>query len=122
MKVLVVDDSGIIRCSITRVLRTLGIKKIVESDNGESAWNLFQADHFDMVITDWHMPRMDGVELTKNIRSINAECPIFMVTVVDTKPMIVEALKSGVTDFLCKPFERSELLAKLDRHVPYTLS
>lgn len=119
MKVLVVDDSGIIRCSIVRVLRSLGVKKIVESDNGESAWGLFQAGDFDMVITDWHMPRMDGVELTKNIRSVQPDCPVFMVTVVDTKPMIVEALKSGVSDFLCKPFERSELLAKLDRHLPY---
>ena len=119
MKVVVADDSGIIRCSIARVLRTLGIKKIVEADNGESAWNLFQADQFDLVITDWHMPRMNGVELTRNIRTINTECPVFMVSIVDTKPMITEALQSGVTDFLCKPFERSELLAKLDHHVPY---
>jgi two-component system chemotaxis response regulator CheY len=76
---------------------------------------------FGLVITDWHMPVCSGLELVARIRAVNQIVPIVMVTIVDTKPMILEALRVGVSDYLCKPFDRCTLQAKLDKYVPLTI-
>ncbi len=117
MRALVVDDSGVMRCILSRVLRGLGIQRIVEADNGQEAWTSFLANRPDLVLTDWHMPSMDGLELTQKIREIDPTVPIVMITIVDTKNMVVEAIRAGVSDYVCKPFERDELEAKLERFV-----
>ncbi len=118
MRVLVVDDSGVIRSILARVVRGMGIKRIVEAADGSEAWTAFENQPTDLVLTDWHMPRLDGLELTKRIRAIAPDVPIVMVTVVDSKAMIIEAIQAGVSDYLCKPFERDELEAKLERFIP----
>lgn len=117
MRALVVDDSGVIRCILVRILRGLGVQRIVEASNGEEAWNTFLATPADLVLTDWHMPVMDGLELTQKIREINAHVPIVMISIVDTKSMIIEAVRAGVSDYVSKPFERDELEARLDRFI-----
>jgi two-component system chemotaxis response regulator CheY len=118
MNVLVVDDSGVIRSIIVRALRAMGVKKITEAADGVPAWVEFADRKIDLVITDWHMPCVSGLELTRTIRAENKEVPIVMLTIVDTKAKIIEALEAGVSDYLCKPFERSELQAKLDKFIP----
>jgi two-component system, chemotaxis family, chemotaxis protein CheY len=120
-KVLVVDDSGVIRSIIVRALRAMGVRKIVEAADGEEAWSLFQENEYGLVITDWHMPIMSGLDLTVRIRTQDLEIPIVMVTIVDTKERIVKALEAGVSDYLCKPFQRADLQAKLDKYVPLIL-
>ncbi len=118
MKVLVVDDSGVIRSILVRVLRTMGIRRITEAADGDEAWEYFEAQPADLVLTDWYMPRMSGLELTKRIRTIAPQIPIVMITVVDSKERVIEALQAGISDYLCKPFERDALQAKLDRYIP----
>lgn len=117
MRALVVDDSGVIRCILSRVLRELGVQRIVEANDGQVAWNSFLALRPKLVLTDWHMPGMDGLELTRKIREIEPTVPIVMITIVNTKYMVVEAIRAGVSEYVCKPFERDELEAKLGRFV-----
>lgn len=64
------------------------------------------------------MPVMNGLELLTNIRSINKDVPVIMVTTESEKTKVVEAIQRGVTDYLCKPFEKEELASKLDKYVP----
>lgn len=118
MRALVVDDSGIIRSILARVLRGMGVRHIVEAANGHDAWEIYNAQSPDLIITDWHMPQVDGLELTKRIRVVNPHVPVVMVTIVDNKAKVIEAIEAGVTDYLCKPFEREDLEAKLDRFIP----
>lgn len=117
MRALVVDDSGVIRSILVRVLRGMGVQRIVEAADGAEAWTAFQECPTDIVLTDWHMPREDGLELTKRIREVDASVPVVMITIVDTKNNIIEAVQAGVSDYLCKPFERQELEAKLARFI-----
>lgn len=118
MRTLVVDDSRIIRSILVRILRSLGIREIVEAADGREAWDAFTANPIDLVLTDWHMPHVDGLELTKRIRAVNPEVPIVMITVVDSCSWINEAFRVGVTEFISKPLNRETLESKLDRWLP----
>lgn len=118
MRVLVADDSALVRSILVRVLRMMGVRRIVEAANGLEAWEAFETHPTDLVVTDWHMPYVDGFELTKRIRQVAPHVPIMMVTVVDSKDCVVEALRAGVNEFVCKPIDRWELEAKLDRFIP----
>jgi two-component system chemotaxis response regulator CheY len=64
------------------------------------------------------MPYVDGLELTKRIRSVDPHVPVIMVTVVDAKDKVMEAIQAGISDYICKPFEREALESKLDRFIP----
>jgi two-component system chemotaxis response regulator CheY len=118
MKALVVDDSGIIRSILVRVLRGMGVQRVVEAIDGRDAWEVFNSQPPDLVLTDWHMPHIDGLELTKRIRRVDPDVPVIMVTVVDTKDKVMEAIQAGISDYVCKPFERDTLESKLDRFIP----
>ncbi len=117
MRVLVAEDTSVLRMIIVRVLKSLGVE-VSEVVDGAEAWQEFQANSFDLVITDWHMPRINGIDLIKLIRPRDKEVPVLMVTVVDSRDDVVKALNAGVTDYLCKPFERSELEEKVGAYLP----
>lgn len=115
MRTLVVDDASIIRSILVRTLRSLGISDIVETADGQQAWDAFNAHKTDLILTDWHMPYIDGLELTKLIREVDPVVPIIMVTVVDSPAWAEEAFAAGITDFISKPLYREILESKLDR-------
>ena len=118
MKVLVADDSGVMRKIIVRALNGCGMTDIVEAKDGKEGWNLFQAEQIDCVLTDWNMPEMNGLELLKAIRGSGSEVPVIMITTEGEKAKVLEAIHAGVTDYLCKPFEQEDLMAKLDKYAP----
>lgn len=118
MKVLVVDDSGVMRKIIVRSLNSVGVTDIVEAADGQSGFELFQAQQFDLVLTDWNMPVRSGLELVTDIRSTGSKTPIMMITTEAQKNQILAAVQAGVTDYLIKPFEKEALRAKLDKYVP----
>lgn len=117
MKVLVVDDSGVMRKIIVRSLLAVGVTDVVEAADGHEAFNLFQADQFDLVLTDWNMPVRSGLELVTDIRASGSKVPIMMVTTEAQKSQVITAIQAGVTDYLTKPFENETLRAKLDKYV-----
>lgn len=114
-KVLVVDDSGTMRKIITRALNAVGYNDVVEAGDGVEGLAAFQAGMIDLVMTDWNMPNKNGLELTRDIRAINADVPIFMVTTEAEKGRVLEAIQAGVTDYLVKPFSAESLREKLDK-------
>ena len=83
-----------------------------------AALALFEADKFDIVLTDWNMPVMDGLTLLKEIRSRDQEIPIVMITTEAERARVVTAIEAGVSDYLVKPFTADALNAKLDKWVP----
>ncbi|GAB5407243.1 MAG: chemotaxis response regulator CheY [Aureliella sp.] len=118
MRVLVVDDSGVMRKIITRGLNACGVRSTVEAADGQLGWEAFQQQQFDLVLTDWNMPNMSGLEFLKAIRASGSSVPVIMVTTEGEKTKVIEAIQAGVTDYLCKPFELEELQIKLERYVP----
>lgn len=115
MPTLVVDDARVIRSILVRTLRSMGICEIVEAADGREAWDAFNAGPIDLVLTDWHMPNMDGLELTKLIRAVDPAVPIVMVTVVEARSWLDEAFTAGITEFISKPLNRETVVSKLDR-------
>ncbi|MBC8352024.1 MAG: response regulator [Planctomycetes bacterium] len=114
-RVLVVDDSGPMRAIVRRNLNFLGIEEIVEAADGQEALKFFRSSVFDIVITDFNMPKMNGLELVKEIRAAGSEVPILMLTTEAERSMVVAAIQAGVSGYLIKPFDSSLLKKKLEK-------
>ena len=114
-RVLVADDSSTMRKIILRSLQAVGVPDATEAGDGEEAVNLFQQSQFDMVLTDWNMPKKNGLEVIQEIRKLNAQVPIIMVTTEAEKTRVMEAIQAGVSDYLVKPFSAETLRDKLDK-------
>jgi two-component system, chemotaxis family, chemotaxis protein CheY len=118
MKVLVADDSGIMRKIIIRSLKAVGVSDIVEAANGQEAIDAYKASPADLILTDWNMPEKSGLEVVTEIRALGSQVPIIMVTTGAQKGQWISAIRAGVDDYLIKPFEADDLQAKLDKFVP----
>lgn len=117
LKFLVVDDSVTMRRIVINSLKNLGYNNYVEAADGADALSKLNADSsINFVITDWNMPVMSGLELTKSIRtSANLEkLPILMVTTRGVKEDIVEALQARVNNYVIKPFTPQILKEKIE--------
>ncbi|QKG29830.1 MULTISPECIES: chemotaxis response regulator CheY [unclassified Campylobacter] len=117
MKILVVDDSSTMRRIIKNTLQRLGHQDILEAENGLEAWQLLtQNSDIDILITDWNMPEMNGLELVKKVRAEQkyVDMPIIMVTTEGGKAEVITALKAGVNNYIVKPFTPQVLKEKLE--------
>lgn len=117
MKVLVADDSGVMRKIIIRSLNAVGVTDIVEAADGAEGWAQLQSNPVDLVLTDWNMPNVSGLEFLRKIRESGSDLPVIMVTTEAEKAKVIEAIQAGVTDYLCKPFESDELREKLEKYI-----
>ena len=118
MRVLVVDDFATMRRIIKNILLQLGFKNIIEADDGTTAWDLLdKGEQVDLVISDWNMPKMTGIELLKKVRSDDRfkDLPFLMVTAEAQKENIVEAVKYRVSQYIVKPFTPETLKEKLEK-------
>lgn len=117
MRVLVVDDFATMRRIIKNILKQLGFTNMDEADDGEPALNKLRAGGFDLVISDWNMPNMDGLTLLKAVRTDEQlkDLPFLMVTAEAQKENVIEAVKAKVSDYIVKPFTAEVLAEKLDR-------
>jgi two-component system chemotaxis response regulator CheY len=115
-RVLVADDSSTMRKIILRSLQAVGVKDVAEAADGSEAVSIFAPGKFDMVLTDWNMPGMTGLEVLKAIRAQDTKIPVIMVTTEAEKSRVLEAIQAGVTDYLVKPFTQDVLREKLEKH------
>ncbi len=116
MKLLVVDDSSTMRRIIKNTLGRLGYKDILEGEDGVQGWEELNANpDVEMLITDWNMPEMNGLELVQKVRADErfADLPIIMVTTEGGKAEVITALKAGVNNYIVKPFTPQVLKEKL---------
>ncbi len=120
MTVLVVDDFSTMRRIVRNILRDLEFKNILEADNGASALDVLNSQEVHLVVSDWNMPKMSGLELLKNVRSSEKlkDLPFLMVTAESQKENIVEAVKARVSNYIVKPFTAATLAEKLAKIVP----
>jgi two-component system, chemotaxis family, chemotaxis protein CheY len=115
MRALVIDDSRTVRAIIGRILRDEGIE-VVEAANGrEGLERLRQSPGVELVLVDWNMPEMNGLEFVEAVRADRAYDPvrIMMVTTETEQGQVVRALEAGANEYLMKPFTRDVLVAKL---------
>lgn len=117
LKVLVVDDFATMRKIEKNILGQLGIKNVDEADDGTTALPKVQQNKYDVILLDWNMPQMSGLELLKAIRADpnTKNVPIVMVTAEALKDNIVAAAQAGVNDYVVKPFTAAVLEEKLKK-------
>ena len=117
MKFLVVDDSATTRRNVDFHLENLGFNNVEEAADGVTALQMLRSRHFDFVISDWHMPNMDGLTLLQNIRADEAlkKIPVLMVTAEAEKKNVITAAQSGASGYVVKPFTGATLEEKLNK-------
>lgn len=115
LKILVVEDQNEARSMIRNMLMELGINQVFESSDGREALAFIDSafDFVNVIICDWNMPNMNGVEFLRQLRSVDQDIPFLMVTGRIDVDSVVEAKASGVTAYISKPFSPQQLEAKL---------
>lgn len=120
LSILVVEDTGPMLTLVVSLLESLGVGQIYTADNGERGFEVFKKMNPDIVISDWHMKPVNGIDLALEIRtnplSPNRVVPMILVTGYSAVNRVAEARDSGVTEFLIKPFSANDL-AKRIAHV-----
>ncbi|MGA2479407.1 MAG: response regulator, partial [Spirochaetia bacterium] len=110
--VAIVDDEAHLRTTLSRALRGEGYRTAVFADGAE-AWESFAVSLPDLAVLDIIMPRMDGLELCRRIRSVSQQLPVMFLTSRDEEFDRVLGLELGADDYLCKPFSLRELSARV---------
>ena len=110
-KILIVDDSRTSRKILRTILERAGHEVIGEAVDGVDGVNKFQELSPEITTLDITMPNMDGLEALKEIKKVNADAKIIMVTAAGQQNKMVEAIKSGASEFVTKPFEAEEIVA-----------
>jgi two-component system chemotaxis response regulator CheY len=113
-KVLLVDDSAVMRKIIQRNIKETGliVDEFIEAGDGNQALDKVNADgDLDLILLDWNMPNMSGIEFVKTLRSLNLakRIPVVMVTTEGSEAKVAEAKESGADGYLTKPFTADQL-------------
>lgn len=115
MKILIVEDEIGIQNFLRQGLEEEGFE-VTCASNGEEGLNLFENQSFDLLLLDWMLPKLTGLELCTKIRETNTQIPIIFLTAKDTVQETIEGLKAGANDYIKKPFSFEELLARIEVH------
>ncbi|QDL54415.1 response regulator [Rhodoferax aquaticus] len=118
---LVVDDMEGMRRILTNSLQQMGMKHVITANNGADAWRILQNQKIDVVISDWNMPVMTGLELLKTIRASAkySNLPVLMMTAETERHQVQVAIEAGVSEYMVKPFNVGALEAKVRKVIEH---
>ncbi|ADC89142.1 response regulator receiver protein [Thermocrinis albus DSM 14484] len=116
-KFLVVDDMSTMRKIVKTLLNQLGYTNVDEAENGRDALAKLRSSSYDLVLLDWNMPEMDGLELLKAIRADDSlrHIPVIMITAEAKKENVLAAIQAGANNYIVKPFTLETLRDKLEK-------
>ncbi len=117
MKVLVVDDFATMRRILRNILKQIGFTNIAEAEDGSAALKELKKEKYDLILSDWNMPKMPGIDLLNAIRADDElmGIPFVMITAEAQKDNIVGAVKAGVNSYIEKPFTAETISEKLQK-------
>jgi two-component system, chemotaxis family, chemotaxis protein CheY len=117
MDVLVVDDFATMRRILKNILRQIGFSNISEAEDGKDALTMLKKKKFDLILCDWNMPEMPGIELLKQVRADDGlkNTPFVMITAEAKKENILAAVQAGVNNYVVKPFTAETISEKLEK-------
>jgi two-component system chemotaxis response regulator CheY len=113
VKALVVDDSMTIRRIVIKALKMAGVTDAAEASDGMEAVQALKSERFNLILLDWNMPKMSGIDTLLTIRRSGNKTPVIMVTTEAEKSRVIEAIKAGANDYLIKPFSPEQLAEKV---------
>lgn len=117
MKILVVDDMVTMRRIIKNILKQLGFVNVDEAENGQEALQKLRGDTYGLVVSDWNMPVMTGIDMLRAIRADERlkSIPVLMVTAEAQQSNLIEAVQAGVSNYIVKPFTAETMQEKLGK-------
>ncbi|HLA26723.1 MAG TPA: response regulator [Syntrophales bacterium] len=117
IKILVVDDFATMRKLVRNLLKQAGYENIVEAEDGVAALRILKSQKVDVIISDWNMPNMTGIELLKAVRADEetGKMPFLMVTAEASQDNVIAAVKAGVSNYIVKPFTAEVLNEKITK-------
>jgi two-component system, chemotaxis family, chemotaxis protein CheY len=117
MNILVVDDFSTMRRIIRNILKQMGFSNILEAEDGKAALDVLKKEKIGLVISDWNMPQMTGLDLLKAVRASEEwkDLHFLMVTAEGQKDNVIEAVKYKVSNYIVKPFTPETLIEKLTK-------
>jgi two-component system chemotaxis response regulator CheY len=113
MKVLVADDSALMRHVLVKILSEAGVESVVQAWDGQAAVQKVAEEVPDLVLMDWVMPNMTGIDAVRKIRASGNNVPIIMCTTEGEQNRVVDAIKAGANSFVVKPFDSKVIIAKI---------
>lgn len=115
INILIVEDLLTTRLFLRRTLKKLGYTNVVLSEDGEAALKEIERKPFDLIISDWHMPNMDGLDFFKALSKNRkwSEIPFLLITAEKERDKVVEAVQAGIKEYLVKPVEPEKLSNKI---------
>jgi len=115
MQILVVDDFSTMRKIVKDLLTELGFSKFDEAEDGSTAWPMIQSGKYGLIVSDWNMPKMSGIELLKKVRKDPElkETPFLLITAEAKRSQIIESDEAGVDGYVVKPFTAATLNEKI---------
>ncbi len=116
-RILLAEDQQIMRDTQCRLLRAMGYHQVTAAHNGQEAWEALCTLHYDLVLCDWNMPKIDGLELLLRVRENpkTQHLPFIMITGENAVDQVRIALASGISDFIVKPFSAALLQERITR-------
>lgn len=114
MRVLLVEDDAVSRRLLRSYLEKWG-HEVTEAEDGAAAWALFEDREFPVVVSDWMMPQMDGLDLVRRVRSRPAQGYVYVILITSKTQTadVAEGIEAGADEFVCKPVEREDLRVRL---------
>ena len=120
LRILVVDDIDRTRGMIKEMLKQIGFENVDEAESGKKAWSMIEGtkeenEFYQLILSDWSMPLMDGLELLKKIRGSSEfkDTPFLMITAESEQRKVLQVLREGVANFIIKPFSSETLRSKI---------
>ena len=120
LAVLVAEDNANLRKVLVNIMSKIGFQTILEAEDGQRAWEHVQSGKVGLVLTDWNMPVMSGLDLVGKIREAVAplkDLPVLMITAYDTKTSVVTAGQKGVDAYIIKPFSVQTIVQKIEEAI-----
>ena len=115
MNVLVVDDSAVMRKVIIRELKQCGIEDVTEATDGIEGLEAASKENFDLILMDWNMPGLLGIDVVRKLREAQITTPIMMVTTEGERNNVVIAIQAGANNYLVKPFSSQDFSQKIEQ-------
>jgi two-component system, chemotaxis family, chemotaxis protein CheY len=115
INVLVVDDSAVMRKVIIRELKKCGIEDVTEATDGLEGLEAASKEKFDLILMDWNMPGLLGIDVVRKLREAQITTPIMMVTTEGERNNVVIAIQAGANNYLVKPFSSEDFSQKIEQ-------
>lgn len=113
MKALIVDDSGVMRRIVAGALAKGDITDVAQAADGVEAVVAATSQQFDVILMDWNMPNLNGLDALRQIRSQGVTTPVIMVTTEAERSRVLDAVKAGASNYVVKPFTPETILEKI---------